>query len=516
MSESSTPRRVTVALTALVAVAAPAIPAFAAPTDPSSPNQPGARSPSSSSAHKRETTRKREMTHKQEVTQPEGPTEAGPLPNTPPPVRPGQLPPPIAPHPDASYRSDTQCVSSHVGGPVLADRPWAQDALQIDAVHKFVTGAGEKIAVIDTGVNASHPFFQDRVKPGGDYVSGDNGIKDCDGHGTIVAGIIAANTHPGRRNSNIGFDGMAPDASILSIRQTSQYYKDGDGDNARTAGTTATLAQAVSYAASQPDIDAINISLTSCVQKHSPMVDANYHRLQAAVDYAVNAKDKVVVAAAGNYDPNNGCKQQNDNANPNELNSITLPPWFADDVLSVASIGRNGDPSSFSIAGPWVSVAAPGEDIISLDPAGNSLVNQRSESPSSQPGKIQGTSFAAPYVTGLVALVRQKYPDLTAHQVMHRIEATAQHPADSGGRNNQVGYGPIDPLAALTAVIPGESGVTPAKAKQLPANIPPPYQKDWTPTVVALAGTGTGLGLLLLTVFIMRTVQRNRRRRAAG
>jgi membrane-anchored mycosin MYCP len=231
----------------------------------------------------------------------------------------------------------------------------------------------------------------------------------------------------------------------------------------------------------------------------------------------VNTKNVVVVAAAGNVDPSgSGCKQQNNNPDPNDLNSIPLPPWFADDVLSVASIDRNGDPSSFSVAGPWVGVAAPGEDIISLDPAGNSLVNQRSESPTGQLGPIQGTSFAAPYVTGLVALVRQKYPDLNAHQVMHRIEATAQHPADAGGRNDQVGYGRIDPIAALTAVIPGEGGVARAKAEQLPANIPPPYEKNWTPTVVALAGTGAGLGLLLLTVFVMRTVQRNRRRRAAG
>jgi membrane-anchored mycosin MYCP len=505
-------KRAAVALAAVLATLATG-PVYAAPSPPGGGDPGGGQRPSGSIQPSSPPS-----TSEEPPSLPKTTVLPGPLPDEPPPVDSGLTPSPpdAAPAPDFPYKKGTQCVRSSVTGPGLPTRPWAQDSLRVDDVHKFVTGKGQKVAVIDTGVHR-HPFLQNRVQAGGDYVdSAFKGVDDCDGHGTIVAGIIAANTDPDGTHPNIGFDGMAPDANILSIRQTSKYYKTGD-DSRPTAGTLDTLAKAVAYAASQ-GVGVINISLTSCIPKNSTSIAASYRVLQAAIDYAVNKKDAVVVAAAGNLDPSpNGCSQQNDNPDPDEVSSVPLPPWFSDDVLSVGSIGKNGDPSPFSIAGPWVSVAAPGDQIISLDPAGNALVNQKAEEPNAQPGPIEGTSFAAPYVSGLAALVRQKFPNLNAHQVMHRIEATAQHPAAAGGRDNEVGHGMINPVGALTMEVPGEQGsVQPAQAENLPANLPLPYEKDWTPTIVALAGTGAGFFLLVLTVFIMRTVQRNRRRRGDG
>jgi len=95
-------------------------------------------------------------------------------------------------HPD----NNAQCLVSGVGNVSLVDRPPAQDMLAIDQAHQFSTGKNVTVAEIDTGVNP-HPFLRtnNRLVNGGDYILGDgNALSDCDGHGTIVAGIIGADT----------------------------------------------------------------------------------------------------------------------------------------------------------------------------------------------------------------------------------------------------------------------------------------------------------------------------------
>ncbi|MET0135217.1 MAG: serine protease, partial [Kibdelosporangium sp.] len=96
-------------------------------------------------------------------------------------------------------------------------------------------------------------------------------------------------------------------------------------------------------------------------------------------------------------------------------------------------------------------------------------------------------------------------------QVMNRIKMTSQHPAAPGGRDNLVGYGMINPIAALTAMIPAEAGIGADKALDLPPNMPPYVAKNWTPMNVALIGTGSGVVLLLLTLFVMHAIRRNRK-----
>ncbi|WP_394360525.1 type VII secretion-associated serine protease mycosin [Amycolatopsis sp. SB7-3] len=478
---------------------------------------------------------------------------------TPPPVNTSKRPADTG-KPDKTYEKKTECVQrSKLGGDQvdIKNRPWGQQYLQIERVHQLMRGAGKssvgggiKVAVIDTGVSA-HPYFGGRVESGGDYVATPGGgkapgLEDCDGHGTEVAGIIAANPP----DASIGFRGVAPDATILSIRQSSQNYEEAEkkseppassnsappsssnnpgsqlppssqGNGAvggtapgqdkggrqqgqgKTAGTLTTLAQAVVRAVDQKS-KVINMSVDNC-RPATGSITPGEVELQAAVNYAVE-QDVVVVAAAGNV--GDKCPQ-NDQPDPKSPKTIVTPPWFAEDVLSVAAIDETGGVANFSVNGPWVSVAAPGTKIISLDPAegSSSLANLTIEG-NGQPGEIQGTSFAAPYVAGVAALVRQKFPDLNARQVMTRIKETAQHPAAPGGRDNFVGFGVIDPIAALTAIVPSEADK--AKPVQLPANLPPANDRDPAPMIVALAGTGGGLVALLVTLFVVHSVRRNR------
>jgi membrane-anchored mycosin MYCP len=460
--------------------------------------------------------------------------------------------------PIKNYVQANQCVQRNLGPNVdPMGKPWGQQYLQIEAIQKIVrastpdgtAGGGIKVAVIDTGVTP-HPYFQNRLVAGGEYVkrtAADDGLEDCDGHGTEVAGIIAANPP---KEANIGFIGVAPDATIVSIRQSSQNYKEetqssttssstsgtpgtstqipaGQGgggqpggdtspgqtgggrqqEQAGSAGDLKSLAQAVVHAANVPGMKVINMSVDNC-RPADGSITTGEAQLQAAIRYAVDTKDVVVVAAAGNTSTQ--CTQ-NDQPDPNKPKNIVTPPWFAKDVLSVAAIDETGGVASFSVNGPWVTVAAPGTKITSLDPAvGSSGLANLTIEGGSEPSEIQGTSFAAPYVAGVAALVRAKFPALGARAVMNRITSTAQHPAAPGGRDTFVGFGVINPMAALTASVASEDGVPAAKAVQVPSDLPPLNAKDWTPMIVALAGAGGGLVALLITMFVVHTVRRNR------
>ncbi|HET9140683.1 type VII secretion-associated serine protease mycosin, partial [Actinophytocola sp.] len=425
----------------------------------------------------------------------------------PPPLPAGTQVPQDSGKPDLTYEKKTLCVQSLNEGVVLPNKPWGQTRLRFDELHRFATGKGQTVAVIDTGVN-QHDFLGSRLSGGGDYVADKQGLEDCDGHGTEVAGIIAANPPA---NSNIGFKGIAPDASIVSIRQSSANYQGTDPNDpeqdTRTAGNLLTLAQAIVRAADRVPKGVINMSVDSC-RPAGPIRPAEV-AVQSALRYAFEEKDVVVVASAGNLKEND-CNQQN-GPDANRPTTIVTPPWFSDYVISVAAIDRNGDPASFSVQGPWVTVGAPGTEITSLDPGNQSGLANRLLTAQGQPSQIQGTSFAAPYVAGTAALVRERYPNLTAQQVKERITATASHPAAAGGRDNLVGYGMINPIAALTAMIPSEQGIAPDPPKPIALDMPAPVERDWTPATVALIGSLGGVGALLLTLFIVHTIRRNRR-----
>src|SRR4029079_16669305 len=97
--------------------------------------------------------------------------------------------------------------------------------------------------------------------------------------------------------------------------------------------------------------------------------------------------------------------------NWSEVNTVVTPGWYDDYVLTVGSVGQDGGPSPFSLAGPWVDVAAGAEGVVSLDPDGEGLIDSLA---SAEETPISGTSYAAPVVSGVVALLRSRSPELTA------------------------------------------------------------------------------------------------------
>ena len=148
---------------------------------------------------------------------------------------------------------------------------------------------------------------------------------------------------------------------------------------------------------------------------------------------------------------------------------------------------RDGLPAPQSIRGPWVSLSAPGADIVSLDPTGPGVVDRIVPIGSGQAVPIEGTSFATPYVSGVVALVRARYPGLSARQVRDRVVATATHPAGGGGRDDAVGAGTVDPVAALADVRGVELGSRVLLGLSI-HRLVPPHVATGRPGHVGLAG----------------------------
>jgi membrane-anchored mycosin MYCP len=441
---------------------------------------------------------------------------ADPPPPAPPPVDPELLPDDPDPSPAPGVRQRYTCtrattdpVTTRAGAAPLL---WGARLLRLPELWRDAggTGTGLRLAVIDTGVSP-HRLLAGRLRGGGDFVGGGDGTQDCDGHGTAVAGIAASATDPAT-----GFSGVAPGAQVLAIRQTSANLtvRGPDGQESGTGDTTS-LARAVLHAVRE-HADVINISLTSC---RPPPRQAT--ALQAALDYAMR-HDVVVVASAGNTsagprdgggpDPRpGGCPSVPD------AGTVSLPGWYDADVLTVGAVGPTGVPAPFSYPGGWVDVAAPGERLLTLSPGGDRLtgtVDRLDDAGTDTPGPVDGTSFAAPAVAGLALLVRQRYPALTARQVMDRIEATARGAA--GARDPRLGYGVIDPVAALTRlpeVLPPPSAGPPVPGGRLSVTRPDPGAAAGGGAAAAL--WGGALAVLAALVAVLTAVGRARAPRAA-
>ncbi|WP_325050696.1 type VII secretion-associated serine protease mycosin [Nocardia suismassiliense] len=397
------------------------------------------------------------------------------------------------------------CAEPALTGPPPNEPPIAQRVLELPSAWQFSRGAGQKVAVIDTGVNRHPrlPFLQ----TGGDYVSDTDGSVDCDGHGTLVAGIIAAQPSPGD-----AFAGVAPEAEILTIRQLSLAYekKDRAGDRAPGAiradgyGSVLTLAAAVVRAV---DLGAtvINISEVACSPAGSDTADSS---LGAAVKYAYD-RNVVVVAAAGNVESDGPCKNQNEGTGWGAVTTVASPAWFSPYVLAVGSVDADGKPSDLSLHGPWIGVSAIGRNIVSLDskPGGVGLVNGVQTTEGIRP--VDGTSFAAPYVAGLAALVRSRFPHLDAQQVIDRIVRTAQAPGT--GHDDAIGAGLIDPLAALTAQLPDRPVSAGADVGRVIAAPVIPPGPDPRPRRIAVIGSLTCLTALAIGIAVAIPFRRRRR-----
>lgn len=290
-------------------------------------------------------------------------------------------------------------------------------ALKGETVWAKSTGTDVVVAVVDSGVQSTHEDLSGQVLNGTDYIqSGTKGHVDEAGHGTHVAGIIAAKLNNLVDGVAVGVVGLAPNAKILPVR-----VLDANGN-----GSDSTVAKGVLYAVDH-GADVINLSLGG---------DTPSSVQQSAINYAI-AKGVLVVVAAGNAA---------DYGNP-----VFYPAAFPG-VLAVAASDLAGHHASFSERKPYVGVAAPGVDIASTyidcqDDDGVQYVDNCYVFES-------GTSMATPYVSAMAALLLERNPNLSPAALSAYITGTA---TDDGapGRDISYGFGHINPDKALTQVIAG-------------------------------------------------------------
>lgn len=328
------------------------------------------------------------------------------------------------------------------------------------------------------------------------------------------------NPHPSAPSPALGpppdaFSGIAPGVEIISIRQSSQafglkdpYTGDEDPQTAQKIDNVETMARAIVHAANM-GASVINISDVMCMSARNVI---DQRALGAAVHYAAVDKDAVIVAAAGDGSKKD-CKQNpifdplqpDDPRAWNAVTTVVTPSWFHDYVLTVGAVDANGQPlSKMSIAAPWVSISAPGTDVVGLSPRDDGLINAI-DGPDNSLLVPAGTSFSAAIVSGVAALVRAKFPELSAYQIINRLIHTARPPAR--GVDNQVGYGVVDPVAALTWDVP-KGPAEPPKQLSAPLVVPqPPAPRDMVPIWVAAGGLAGALligGAVFGTATLMR------------
>ncbi|HEX7661770.1 MAG TPA: type VII secretion-associated serine protease mycosin [Pseudonocardiaceae bacterium] len=340
-----------------------------------------------------------------------------------------------------------QCLPAPKGSDTAV--PWAQQQLAPQRVWNLTRGAGVTVAVVDTGVDANSPQLAGRVLPGIDVIHTGGGAADtdCYGHGTFVAGIIGA-----APAADTGFAGVAPDVTILPIRSATGLQN-----------PASTLAQGIRAAV---DAHAQIINVSSSTDVASP-------DLKSAVDYAAS-RNVLIVASAANS------AQQGD--------PVTYPASFPS-VLAVGAVDSTGSRADFSQTGSYLGLVAPGVNVISIGPGG--------------PGQWEGsgTSYSAPFVAGVAALVHAYRPGLTADQIRHRLEVTADHPAADSLPDPAFGWGMVNPVAAVTAVLPEEGAAGAPVVSPPPAAHPRLPDQDRVGPLVAIVGV---LATIVLA-FVLRT-----------
>jgi subtilisin family serine protease len=305
----------------------------------------------------------------------------------------GLLPQVVYAEPDRAISLD-DAVASYQATSNTGVRDWDLSAIEAQQSWQLGSGQGVVVAVLDTGVSATHPDLAGRLLSGWNFISNSQNTADDAGHGTFVAGLIAG----GQTAS--GESGVAPGASILPVK-----ILDSSG-----TGSTASFVAGIDYAV-QAGARIINISASGTTD--SPA-------LEDALSNA-EAHGVLVVASAGN-----------------NANEAPLYPASAPTVLAVSATDPGNALASFSSFGPYVDVAAPGVDITSSwwsAAQGNSYVT------------ASGSSASAPLVAGVAAIVAGLRPDLSPAQLREIVMESAKD-IGSPGIDAQTGYGLVDAYAA--------------------------------------------------------------------
>lgn len=360
----------------------------------------------------------------------------------------------------------SQCIgSSHRPSTTT---PWTQQELQPSRLWGMTTGAGQIVAVLDSGVSAAAPSLAGAVLPGRNVLSGGPADTDCLGHGTFVAAIIAGHPVPGT-----ALAGIAPRARILPVDVVgaSQYSSSG-------SVTARALAAGIRYAVA---------SGASVIDVSAAVTPGPAPVLRAAVRLA-EASDVVIVAPAA--------------ATGNTSSQATQAGYPAafPGVISVTAAGQGGAVVGGTTAQARPDLAAPGTDVPGVGPHGLGQLTGA------------GDSIATAFVAGTAALVRSYYPRLSAAQVTARLELTAQAPG-TAVPSPQAGYGEVDPYDAVTMMLPQESGRRAPRLLRPPAaHLPPvPVPDKWPVTAALIVCTVVPAGLAL-AFCAARVVPHGRRR----
>lgn len=290
-------------------------------------------------------------------------------------------------------------MTTDTGDP-LHGQQWSDSATPYSPTWGCGQGAGVAIAVVDTGVDRTHPDLAGRATSGGASLNGaasvtaGEGSVDPHGHGTHVAGIAAATAGNG-----VGTSGVAPLATIIPVRVL------GPSGGGWSSDVAAGITWAVDAGA-----EVINLSLGAASQSNA---------MTNAITYA-KANGVVVVAAAGN-----GGAQGASNY-----------PAADNRTLAVASIDPSRNTSGFSTHGSYVDIAAPGSAILSTLPGGTY-------------GYKSGTSMATPFVSGVAALLIGTYGSLAPDALANRLTSTADD-AGAPGVDPAFGHGIINPVRAVS------------------------------------------------------------------
>jgi subtilisin len=289
--------------------------------------------------------------------------------------------------------------------------PWGVDRIDAEKVHPYNKGRGVKVAIIDTGIDYTHPDIDGNYKGGYDFVNNDDDPMDDHGHGTHCAGIVAA------EDNDIGVIGVAPEAYLYGVKVL----------NSGGSGYVSDVIAGIQWSIAN-GMQVISMSLGS---------DSDSTSLHNACNAAYNA-GVVLVAAAGN-DGNRWGSGDN----------VDYPARY-DSVIAVAATDSNDNRASWSSTGPAVELSAPGVNIYSTYRGGYTT--------------LSGTSMACPHVTGTAALVWYAYPNYTNTQVRQRLQGTAED-LGTTGRDTWYGYGLVD--AEQAAYTPTPDTTPPASITNL-------------------------------------------------